>query len=278
MKLEEYLPFWDKLTGAQQRRLTGSAALRHFDRGAMVYGGGAECAGLILPVEGQLRAYLLTDEGRELTLYRLFPRDMCLFSASCVLRGIQFDVLVEAERDTVALFLPAQVYQGLMEESAAVANFTNELMADRFSEVMRRMDQLLSKKLDVRLAALLVEESRLAESSTLRLTHDRLARHLGSAREVVTRLLKDFQADGLVRLSRGGIELLDLPRLETLAAAVGEEAVTIEDIYEPYLMQIGFLSRTPRGRCVTPAGYEHLGLRPPAVQESSQQLSLLEEE
>ena len=82
MKLEEYLPFWDKLTGAQQRRLTGSAALRHFDRGAMVYGGGAECAGLILPVEGQLRAYLLTDEGRELTLYRLFPRDMCLFSAS----------------------------------------------------------------------------------------------------------------------------------------------------------------------------------------------------
>ena len=144
MKLEEYLPFWDKLTGAQQRRLTGSAALRHFDRGAMVYGGGAECAGLILPVEGQLRAYLLTDEGRELTLYRLFPRDMCLFSASCVLRGIQFDVLVEAERDTVALFLPAEVYHGLMEESAAVANFTNELMADRFSEVMRRMDQLLS--------------------------------------------------------------------------------------------------------------------------------------
>ena len=145
MKLEEYLPFWDKLTGAQQRRLTGSAALRHFDRGAMVYGGGAECAGLILPVEGQLRAYLLTDEGRELTLYRLFPRDMCLFSASCVLRGIQFDVLVEAERDTVALFLPAEVYHGLMEESAAVANFTNELMADRFSEVMRRMDQLLSR-------------------------------------------------------------------------------------------------------------------------------------
>ena len=162
MKLEEYLPFWDKLTGAQQRRLTGSAALRHFDRGAMVYGGGAECAGLILPVEGQLRAYLLTDEGRELTLYRLFPRDMCLFSASCVLRGIQFDVLVEAERDTVALFLPAQVYQGLMEESAAVANFTNELMADRFSEGMRRMDQLLSKRLDARLAALLVEEGRLA--------------------------------------------------------------------------------------------------------------------
>ena len=160
----------------------------------------------------------VTDEGRELTLYRLFPRDMCLFSASCVLRGIQFDVLVEAERDTKALFLPAEVYQGLMEESAAVANYTSELMADRFSEVMWRMDQILSKKLDGRLAALLVEESRLAESASLRLTHDQLARHLGSAREVVSRLLKDFQNDGLVRLGRGGVELLDLPALEALAS------------------------------------------------------------
>ena len=178
--------------------------MRRFARGEMVYGGGTECAGLILPTEGQLRAYMLTDEGRELTLYRLFPRDMCLFSASCVLRGIQFDVLVEAERDTTALFLPAEVYQGLMEESAAVANYTSELMADRFSEVMWRMDQILSKKLDGRLAALLVEESRLAESASLRLTHDQLARHLGSAREVVSRLLKDFQNDGLVRLGRAG--------------------------------------------------------------------------
>ena len=206
--LREYLPFWDRLTEGQRRRLEEGAAVRRFARGEMVYGGGTECAGLILPTEGQLRAYMLTDEGRELTLYRLFPRDMCLFSASCVLRGIQFDVLVEAERDTTALFLPAEVYQGLMEESAAVANYTSELMADRFSEVMWRMDQILSKKLD----------GRLAESASLRLTHDQLARHLGSAREVVSRLLKDFQNDGLVRLGRGGVELLDLPALEALAS------------------------------------------------------------
>ena len=218
LMLREYLPFWDRLTEGQRRRLEEGAAVRRFARGEMVYGGGTECAGLILPTEGQLRAYMLTDEGRELTLYRLFPRDMCLFSASCVLRGIQFDVLVEAERDTTALFLLAEVYQGLMEESAAVANYTSELMADRFSEVMWRMDQILSKKLDGRLAALLVEESRLAESASLRLTHDQLARHLGSAREVVSRLLKDFQNDGLVRLGRGGVELLDLPALEALAS------------------------------------------------------------
>ena len=82
--LREYLPFWARLTEGQQRRLEEGAAVRRFARGEMVYGGGTECAGLILPTEGQLRAYMLTDEGRELTLYRLFPRDMCLFSASCV--------------------------------------------------------------------------------------------------------------------------------------------------------------------------------------------------
>ena len=220
-KLREYLPFWDRLPPEEQAALSAAAELRRYAAGETVHGGGAACEGLLLPVEGRLRAYLLTEEGRELTLYRLFPRDMCLFSASCVLRGIRFDVWVEAEEDTTALFLPAQVYQGLMERSAAVANFTSELMADRLSEVMWRMDQMLSTRMDRRLAALLVEESRLAESSTLRLTHDRLARHLGSAREVVTRLLKDFQADGLVRLSRGGIELLELSRLEALAAELG---------------------------------------------------------
>ena len=209
MKLEEYLPFWDKLTGAQQRRLTGSAALRHFDRGAMVYGGGAECAGLILPVEGQLRAYLLTDEGRELTLYRLFPRDMCLFSASCVLRGIQFDVLVEAERDTVALFLPAQVYQGLMEESAAVANFTNELMAQRFSDVMWLIDQIMWKSFDRRLADFLLNEANIEDSNTLKITHEEIGNHLGNPREVVTRMLKYFVGEGAVRLSRGTVEIID---------------------------------------------------------------------
>ena len=187
MDFQNSFPIWNQLTKNQQDRLLGSLMTSRVSKGTVVHNGSADCTGLLLLKSGQLRAYILSDEGREITLYRLFDMDMCLFSASCVLRGIQFDVLVEAERDTTALFLPAEVYQGLMEESAAVANYTSELMADRFSEVMWRMDQILSKKLDGRLAALLVEESRLAESASLRLTHDQLARHLGSAREVVSR-------------------------------------------------------------------------------------------
>ena len=218
MKLEEYLPFWDKLTGAQQRRLTGSAALRHFDRGAMVYGGGAECAGLILPVEGQLRAYMLTDEGRELTLYRLFPWDMCLFSASCMMRSIQFDITIQAEKDTTLWVIPAEIYKRVMEASAPLANFTNEVMAARFSEVMWLIEQILWKSFDKRLAAFLLEEAAIEGTSTLRLTHETIGNHLGHPREVVTRMLRYFQAEGMVRLSRGVVEIVDERALRRLAA------------------------------------------------------------
>lgn len=217
MDISAYLPFWKDLTPQQQQTLKDQAALRQFPKGAMVHGGGGNCAGLILPTAGQLRVYLLTEEGKELTLYRLFPRDMCLFSASCIMRGIQFDVLVSAERDTEAFHIPAAVYEELLRTSAAVANYTNELMATRFSDVMWLMDQILSKKMDSRLAAFLLDESRLEDSDALPLTHDQIARHLGTAREVVTRMLKYFQTEGLVRLSRGGVELTAPEALEELA-------------------------------------------------------------
>ncbi len=219
MELGQYFPFWSALPPKQQARFAAAVTTRLFTRGELVHGGSGDCAGLILPVTGQLRAYLLTDEGKEITLYRLFPRDLCLFSASCIMRGIQFDVMVEAEQDTEALYIPTGIYQDLMAESAPVSNFTNELMAQRFSDVMWLMDQILSKKLDSRLAAFLVEESRLLSREDLPLTHDQIARHLGSAREVVTRMLKYFQTEGLVQLSRGGVRLLAPDQLEELAAA-----------------------------------------------------------
>lgn len=217
MDIGPYLPFWGELTQTQRDTLSRAVTERFFPQGTLISGGSEDCTGLILPLEGQLRAYLLTDEGKELTLYRLFPGDLCLFSASCAMRDIQFDVMVEARQDTRALLLPAPVYRSLMERSVPVANFTNQLMAGRFSDVMWLMDQILSKKLDSRLAAFLVEEGRLEGSENLSLTHDQIARHLGSAREVVTRMLKYFQAEGLVGLSRGGVRLLDRAGLERLA-------------------------------------------------------------
>ena len=106
----------------------------------------------------------------------------------------------------------------MLEQSAPAANWVNQLMAARFSDVLWRMEQILWGRMDQRLAAFLVEESVLEESASLPLTHERIAGHLGTAREVVTRMLRYFQSEGMVRLGRGSVELTDLKKLERLAA------------------------------------------------------------
>ena len=217
MDLSNVFPFWEKLTEEQRQRLTEGADLRTARAGALLHQGGADCLGLVAVCSGQLRAYILSDQGREITLYRLFDRDICLFSASCLLRNIQFDVTIAAEKDTQLWVIPSDVYQSLMEESAAVVNYTNDLMGSRFSEVMWLMEQVMWKSFDARLAAFLLEESLLEDTASLRLTHERIANHLGTAREVVTRMLRYFQGEGMVRLTRGTVELTDLERLRRLS-------------------------------------------------------------
>ncbi|MCD7921097.1 MAG: hypothetical protein LUG27_01365 [Clostridiales bacterium] len=97
MELKEYFPMWEKLTPAQQSRLLSASDLRNYKKSQIVHNGLTDCTGLFLIQSGQLRAYTISDEGREITMYRLFERDICLFSASCIVRSIQFDIVIEAE-------------------------------------------------------------------------------------------------------------------------------------------------------------------------------------
>ena len=217
MDFSQYFPIWNKLTDDQRQRITQRVMRREVKKGTLLHDGSNECTGLLLVRTGQLRAYILSDEGREITIYRLFDRDMCLFSASCIMRSIQFDITVEAEKDTELWLIPPDVYQAVMNESAAVANYTNEVMASRFSEVMWLMEQIMWKSLDKRLAAFLTEESAIEGRETLKLTHETIAKHLGSHREVITRMLRYFQSEGWVKVSRGTVEILDMDALEGLS-------------------------------------------------------------
>lgn len=217
MPLREYLPFWAELTEGQRELLRASARERTVKKGELLHSGSADCVGLFVVIEGQLREYMLSDEGRELTLYRLLPPDICLFSASCLMPSIQFEVFVEAERDSRIYVIPTETWRLLMKQEVHVANYTTELMAERFSDVMWLMDQVLYRRMDARLSAFLVEERQLAGSDELALTHESIARHLGTAREVVTRMLKYLQTAGAVSLSRGGIHILDGEKLLRLA-------------------------------------------------------------
>lgn len=217
MEFKDYFPVWDKLTDSERELLTNSAVKRTAQKGTLLHNGSADCVGLFVIRSGQLRAFILSAEGKEVTIYRLFERDMCLFSASCMMNSIQFDISIEAEKDTELWVIPTEVYKKLMDDSMAVASYTNQLMATRFSEVMWLMEQIMWKSFDKRLAAFLLEESGIEESGTLKITHDRIAAHMGTAREVVTRMLRYFQSEGLVSLARGTVEIKDITGLQLVA-------------------------------------------------------------
>ena len=217
MDFSECFPIWNKLTREQQERLRGVTELQQIPRGTVVHDGSPECKGMVLVKSGQLRAYLLSDEGREVTICRFFEMDICLFSASCVMPNMMFDVFIEAEKDTEIWVIPACLYQNLMDESLPLSNYSHALITNHFSEVMWLMEQIMWKSFDKRLAGFLVEESRIEETDSLKITHEKIAAHLGTAREVVTRKLRYFQSDGMVKLTRGTVELVDKKALQRLS-------------------------------------------------------------
>lgn len=215
--IRDFFPIWDQLAPEDRAALQANTMMRPVHAGEVIHRGAYDCVSVFLVQSGQLRAYILSEDGKEITLYRLFEGDFCLLSAPCMMHSLQFDLSIEAEKSGSLITIPVPVYRVVMQRSAVLANYTNEVMASRFSDVMWIMDQVMFKSFDVRLAGFLLNESVIEGSSMLPLTHEKIARHLGTAREVVTRMLKYFQQEGAVVLSRGGIELRDKARLRTMA-------------------------------------------------------------
>jgi CRP/FNR family transcriptional regulator len=212
------LQFWKDLNDAQQKTLLQMTVKKQFKSGEPIHTDSDNCSGIFLLKSGQVRGYIVSENGKEITLYRLFDRDVCIFTASCMMRNISFEIFIEAEKDTQAYLIPTPVYRKLTQESLAVQSYTNDLMASRFSEVMWIMEQALFVSFDKRLANFLMEQSNINETDLLEITHEKIANHLGTAREVVTRMLKYFQSEGMVELNRGAIAIIDKKKLDTLSA------------------------------------------------------------
>mgnify|MGYP004641203949 FL=1 len=212
----EQLPFWPSLSERERDMVRRSAVLRRYEKGALIHDGGNECLGMLLLLSGEIRTYLLSDEGREVTLYRLYAGDVCVLSASCVISQITFDTQISAQQETEVLIIPASIVAALREEDLSLRCLLYELATQRFSDVMWAMQQILFKGLDRRLAGFLLDEAERTGSSTIRMTHEQIAQHISSAREAVARMLKNFSEDGLVSLKRGAITLLDRSALNDL--------------------------------------------------------------
>ncbi len=216
-EIRRFIPVWDSLTKTEQDQLVNACVKRTVKEGKVLHEGADECEGLFCVLSGQLRAYVLSPEGKEITIYRLLEGDLCLFSASCIFSGSPLDISVAVEKEGTLITIPSIVYKKIMNESSVLSNFTNQRMAERFSDVMWLLEQILWKRLDQRLASFLLEESRMDHTDTLTITHEKIADHLGTAREVITRMLKYLQSEKLIQLSRGKITIMDAQGLKKLA-------------------------------------------------------------
>jgi CRP/FNR family transcriptional regulator len=215
--LKEYLPFLSRLSEEDNRMTAAAVTKSAFAQGETILNKDKECSGLVIVKSGQLRAFFESEDGKEITLYRLLSGDICILSASCVLKNINFQVSLEAEKDSEVIFLPAAVWAKLSEKNIAVREFSMELVSERFSEVMWVMEQMVSKNMGQRVADFLLEQSILEQSNTLAMTHETIAKNLGTAREVISRILKYLENDGILKLSRGQLELCDLRKLKAMS-------------------------------------------------------------
>ncbi len=214
--IRSMLPFWSRLTEAQAALLLSHTRPVTFSPGETVHSGARGCIGVLLIKTGELRTYILSDEGKEVTLFRLGDGDPCVLSAACHIQSITFDILIDAQRLTEAYLIDAAVYAQLQDENVYVENFTLRVTAERFSEVMWAMEQILFMSFDRRLAIFLLDETAKTGADNVTMTHEQIARYVGSAREVVSRMLKYFAKEGLVAVHRGGVEILDKQKLRSL--------------------------------------------------------------
>ena len=209
---KENFPFWEEISEADRDYICRHSLALTYPRGTNVHDGD-ECSGVIFVHTGSLRLYMMSEDGKSVTLYRLHRGDMCMLSASCVLQSITFDVFLDAEEDSECYVISGPAFAAVSERNPCIKIFSLETAVSRFSDVMWVMQQILFMSMDKRLAIFLSDESTRTGSDTLTLTHEQIARYMGSAREVVSRMLKYFANEGIVEVSRKGIKILDKKRL-----------------------------------------------------------------
>ena len=218
------IPFFTHAPPDLQRALMEAATVVRLEAGAYFLREGDSCANFAIIVSGKLRVFKLAEGGQEITLYHVGAGDVCPLNVSCVLSDRPVPAMARAEEDVEAILVPATTFRLWMAEHEALRTFVFEMFASRLSEVMSLVEEVAFRRMDQRLARRL-EELLLAEEGphgSAEITHAEIAADLGTAREVVSRLLKEFERLGAISLSRGKIMLRDAALLHRIASREAE--------------------------------------------------------
>ena len=211
----DIFPFWSERSDSDRSIICNATVALTYPRGVTLHDG-SECSGVIFIRSGTLRVYMMSESGKDVTLYRLHAGDLCILTASCVIPSMNFDVFVDAEEDSECYVVNGPTYAEIADRNPQIKIFTLESTIERFSDIMWVMQQILFMSMDKRLAIFLSDESARIGSSVIPLTHEQIAKYMGSAREVVSRMLKYFANEGIVEISRKGVKILDKSKLRMM--------------------------------------------------------------
>ncbi len=206
------MPFRNDLTEEEYQFVLECARIREYKKESLVYSPENECLGLIKVLSGSVRAFMLSEEGREVVLYHIIEGGTDLLSASCVINQITFETQMVADSDCTLLIIPAACLARLKQNNLALRCFIYEKLGERFSDVMKLMQTMLFTRIDRRIADVLLGSC----GEELRITHEEIAGAINSSREVVSRTLKEMERKSLIRLGRGRIVITDRAGLEGL--------------------------------------------------------------
>ena len=216
-EMEELFPFVKGFEEEEKKCIMENSLLRSFKKGAIVHEGKTDCTGVVGILKGRVKIFMLSPKGKEVTLFRLLPEDTCILSASCMMNNIVFDIHVSAEEDSQLLVVNAEYFEGLAKRNSLAEKFRNDIIAMRFTEVMWLVEQVMFKRMDQRIAGFLLDMMNITGTSEVQLSHQEIADNLGTAREVVSRILKYFEKDGIIKLSRKTIQVIDLDMINEIA-------------------------------------------------------------
>lgn len=207
---EEILPFFKNLSEEEKNELISKSSVTKYEKGEIVHSKNSTCTGLLLTLSGNFRVFISAPSGRQITLFKLYDRDVCMLSASCAFANLTYDVNLEAQTKAEAIIIDSSLLKKLASSNFQVMNYLLNLTQDKLSEVMYVLEQATFFSLDERITNYLLEQSRFLDSSILYITHKSIANELGSSREVISRILKRFEKDGKIHVSRGKIEIINL--------------------------------------------------------------------
>ncbi len=215
--IENYFPVTKQCITEHIQWIHNTCLIKHFKNNESILHGGKACSGLIAVMSGQLRAFIQSPTGKQITLYRLNEYDVCIMSAACLLKNVTFDIHLNATTDTSVLIIPTATIELINQVNPMFRQYTLDLLTQRFSDVMWVVEQMVFSSLPARVAHVLLEGFNQTNNTLIKITHDDIAKELGSAREVVSRVLKYFEHEHVIRMSRNKIEILNIQLLEAIS-------------------------------------------------------------